>query len=263
MSRKKMPAKVAEDLRFENEFLKAKISAEFGARHTGASEDCPPEIENEFLHNVIKYEEALKDAKEIPIYDLIGRPEYMKEQDLSDDQLTAELERVNDLLFEKGIACDTICQVDNRLLYKFLTEELFQQPILDMNLPGMVTHFIYEEFHPNHAYDTFRQCEEILKAFFAKDFHERIEYCFPRHIRNFAELSEFRDCFCKFKKVKFELMEFSEILPGECTRKATVSFDAFTSPGTKPIHYEGEATFELKYENEWWNVLKVRIPGML
>lgn len=259
--KKRLPVN-KEALRFENEFLKAKISAEFGADHMDTSEDCPPEIENEFLKGVIRFEEAMKNAKEIRIYDFIGKPEFVKEQDLSDEQLPVELERVTELLGEKNIMCDVICPVDDRVLYKFLTEELFQHNTMNTFIPGMGTHFIYEEFHPNHEYDTDNKCEDILKAFFAKDFHEHIKYCFPNHIRNFVSLTEFRDCFCKFKNVNFEILP-SKVNPNECTRIARLSFDGVTSPGTKPIHYEGEAIIQLEYEDEWWQVISVVLPGMV
>jgi len=39
------------------------------------------------------------------------------------------------------------------VIYKFITEELFDHEMDDIMLPGFVHHFIYEEFHPNHEYD--------------------------------------------------------------------------------------------------------------
>ena len=261
MSLKNISDEDNEALRFENEFLKAKLSAEYGGINSPVNGDVPPEVENEFLTNIIRFEEAMKHAKEILIYDFIGRPEFIKEQDLSDEQLAFELERVNDLMFSKNIVCDILTQVEDRLFYKFLTDELFQQTIMDKRIPGMITHYIYEDFHPDHEYDTRNRCEEFIAIFFSADFHISIRNCSMERIRNFVDLIEFHDAFEEFRNVEFEILD-AAAAPTECIRKATISFDAVIEAGTKPIHYSGEATFELEYEYEWWTVISAHFPGM-
>ena len=262
MSNKKKSPEDADALRFENEFLKAKIAAEYGGVHGNDNGETPPEIENAFLNHVLRFEETMKNAKEIPVYEFIGKPEFVNEQDLSDELLPAALDMVMELLEEYKIECDTLQEVDDRSLYKFLTEELFQQTIPDKRLPGMITHFIYEDFHPDHEYDTRMRCEEFLVMFFGENFHKQIQIFFADDIKNLDEICEFHDCFHEFRNVKFEVMN-AEVVPGECIRKATLSFDAVTSPGTKPIHYESEALFELDYKYNWWVVVSAVLPGMV
>ena len=46
-----------ENLRMENELLKLKLQAQFGAS-PGTSEGLPPGIENEFLKNVYAFEQS-------------------------------------------------------------------------------------------------------------------------------------------------------------------------------------------------------------
>jgi len=261
MSHNKKSPEDDEALRFENEFLKAKIAAEYGGIHGEVNGDTPPEIENEFLNNIIEFEETMKNANEVLVYDFLGRPDFVNEQDLNDEQLAVELERVNDLLLSKAIVCDIISQVEDRLLYKFLTEELILLTIQDKSIPGMICQFIYEDFHPDHEYDTRSRCEEFLEMFFGDDFHKQIQIFFPKDIRNFAELCEFHDCFHVFRNLEFEI-QAAEVIPEKCIRKANVSFDAVTSPGTNPIHYAGEATFELDYKYDWWVVVSAILPGM-
>jgi len=261
MKHEKKSTEDAEALRFENEFLKAKIAAEYGSMDADVGSDVPPEVENEFLNNVIRFEKIMKDATEVNAYDFLERPEFVREEDLNDDQLTIELERLNDLLFEKSIVLNVIHDVEDRLVYKFITEEFFQLAITNKTVPGMIRHFIYEEFHPNHVHDTAKRCEEFLNMFFGKDFHVEIRQCSMEEIRNFVEISEFYDCFEQFKNVNFEILP-ADAAPENCIRKATLSFDAITSPGTKPIHYDGEATFELEYQYGWWVVIRAVFPGM-
>ena len=45
-----------EDLRMENELLKLKMQAERGGVFVGG-EDIPPEIENDWLQNILRFEE--------------------------------------------------------------------------------------------------------------------------------------------------------------------------------------------------------------
>ncbi|MBL0340870.1 MAG: hypothetical protein IPP71_08060 [Bacteroidetes bacterium] len=257
----KIPNNDEEALRFENEFLQAKIAAEYGGMN-GGNENTPPEILNAFLKNIIEFEESMKDAKEVLLYDYIGRPEFKKEEELTNEQVKVELELMNDILFVHNIAYDNIHPAEDRQLYKFVTEELFQQTISDRPISGMTTNFIYEEFHPYHVADTYERCEEFIKMFFSDTFKEKIQSCFPKSIKNLAELCNFHNAFEEFRNVNYKFSD-AVVEPDQCVRKATISFDAVTSVGTKPIHFSGEAVFELEYKYDWWSVNSARFRGWL
>jgi hypothetical protein len=261
MTQKNLSGDEAEALRFENEFLKAKIAAQYGGIHGDVKDDTPPEVMNAFLNNIINFEESRKKSKEVKLYDLIGSPDFLGEEKLSDEQLVVELKRLKDLMFSRNIVYNTVAPVENRLLYKFVTEELFQQTVSDKTVPGMLTYFMYEEFHPNHEYDSAMRCEEFLLMFFSGEFHDEIKYYFPEKIRNLDELSDFHDAFKKFSNLKYEISD-EIVVPENCIRKATISFDAITGDGTTPIHFEGEAFFELDYQYDSWIVNYARFPGM-
>ena len=180
---------------------------------------------------------------------------------MSDELLEYELERIIDLMNEKNILIDSIFQVDDRAMYKFLTEDLFQHPIVNNFFHGMGSIYMYEDFHPNHEHDTCELCEDFIDIFFASDYHEKVGEFSPHYMRNFVELSEFHDMFCGFRNVGYEFLP-CEVKPDQCTRKARLSFDAYTNPGTKPVFYTGEATFELEYVNGSWIIKLVMLPGM-
>ncbi len=258
---KKLTNEDDEALRFENEFLKAKIQAQYGGVHGNGNRDTPPEILNSFLNNVIAFEEAMHNSKEVLLNDFIGRPEFPKEEDLNDEQLTKELTRFTDLLLSNNIVCINICPVEDRLLYKFLTEELIEQTVSDKSVPGMTTNFIYEDFHPDHKYDSRERCEEFIYLFFGPNFHQFISHSTYDKIKNIVDLCDFHNAFEEFSNVKFEFVD-ADVAPKECIRKATISFDAHVFANGTPIHYEGEATFELRYEYDWWMVVAARLPGM-
>lgn len=164
-----------ENLRLENELLQLKLKAEFGATSFGDGE-LPPEIEHEFLKNILAFEHAYAEHKDddevVTIYEHIGQPGFIPAADLSDEALPAELERVTDLLGEKDIAIDFIAEYDDRLKYSFITEELFNKEMGFFSFPGMTTHYTYEEFHPNHKMDIENRANQFLEHWLKRDIDE-------------------------------------------------------------------------------------------
>lgn len=116
-------------------------------------------------------------------------------------------------------------------------------------------------FTPTNVCDTATRCTEFIDILFCSEFHERIQYCFPEQIRNFSELSAFHEAFEEFKNVNYKLFD-ADVAPDKYTRKATISFDAISSVGTKPIHYSGESIFELDFTYEYWTVVFAQFPGV-
>ena len=78
----------------------------------------------------------------------------------------------------------------------------------------------------------------------------------------FLLLSAFvQKIFENFRNLKYDVLD-AEVTSTECVRTAMVSFDAFISSGTKPIHFSGEATFQMEYVDENWVVISAMFPGM-
>ena len=57
-------------------------------------------------------------------------------------------------------------------MYRFITQELLDEEIDDIQIPGMVSHFVYEEFHPNDEDDITDAIEEFLFTLFNGDFKD-------------------------------------------------------------------------------------------
>ena len=141
-----------ERLSMENELKKMKMMLEHGAVFSGPSGDktLHPLIEKEFLNSVEAFENAYQDAEQVLLYDFIECPDFIPVNDVPESQISAELERIMNILNKNGIQLDTICDVEEREIYRFVTEELFRHKMDNMRIPGMMACFIYEEFHPNH-----------------------------------------------------------------------------------------------------------------
>lgn len=134
------------NLRFENEFLKLKIQAEFGAAHL-SSKGLPPEIENFFLKNVIKLEQAFANRQTISLYEKIGRPPFIKPHLLDDEGIEREQLALEDVMRKKGVFVTFSTNDTFRSKYIFITEKLFKVQVDDLDMPEIMMHFNCVDFN--------------------------------------------------------------------------------------------------------------------
>ena len=85
-------------LRAANEEKKNKLIEQYGACFSDMSinNELPPEIESQFLDNILAFETNYDSTNCIPLYDFVGKPSYRKADDLSDKEITEELNRLTD-----------------------------------------------------------------------------------------------------------------------------------------------------------------------
>lgn len=151
------------DLPLENELLILKLKAEFGAECTTGNEKIPPVVVNEFLRSVYEFERKFREPREtIRIYDKIGQPFFRKAEDLTDKQLSRELRMMLQLLNQHRLELDIQGTYPDRLIYKFIIEKFFYYEMEDLDMPGYIHHFCYEDFHPDHDADIRQRSVEFL-----------------------------------------------------------------------------------------------------
>src|SRR5215211_4677415 len=114
-----------ENLHIENQILKLKMQAESGAYFEELNNNLPPEIENDFLKQVQAFEQAWQNVQQSAVYELLGKPDYKKDELLSDAELKFELKRLFAILEEHNIWLDVLGDQEPRVIYRFITEELF------------------------------------------------------------------------------------------------------------------------------------------
>ena len=162
-----------ENLKEENDFLKMKMMLEHGAvLEMGNSSELPAEIENEFLKNVMEFEKQWAEQKEITVFEKIGKPGHFKPvNEIAEEDVDMAWNELSNYMAEHGVdlsACSP--NVTNRELYRFTVEELFIEEIADINVPGMMSCFIYDEYYPDHVYDNTRHAkEDCIEVIFKKD----------------------------------------------------------------------------------------------
>lgn len=162
-----------ENLKFENELLKVKLKTEFGMSDHVSSLDL--QAENEWLKYIYEFEKLHMEGKRIKIYDLIGKPDYKKASDLNKEEVSAELEKLFRILIENDICLDMLCEYEDEVIYKFITEELFEEETDDIKIEGLKHCFIYEEFHPNHEYDLRKETEIFFEAVITRNWDENFD----------------------------------------------------------------------------------------
>lgn len=255
-----------QNLKHENEILKQKLSEEFGMQKM---ESClPEEIENDWLNYMYNFERMNKEAVKIKVSERLGNPEFSLAEKLDDNKITFELDRLNKLMEQNGIDIDFICKYEERLMYKFITEELFEKEIEDIRIPEMRTCFIYEEFHPNHEYDIKNLIEEFFEFFLQERFIEEFyKFVFLEDNMHYKDVNYTKDEFLK-KLIEFreevkpsgvELLEFYNVnfdLENCCgNADGEISYSVKDSEG--PAHVSTFFNIKIKMKYGFWEISEV------
>ena len=108
-----------EKIEQENLLLQSEIIMRGGM--IGDSKDVPAEIENQFLKNILAFE----NAEQKPIFEIAGikRTDYPDSEELSDNEVDQILKEIIVVLEKNGVALGLIADVPNRIVYKFLVED--------------------------------------------------------------------------------------------------------------------------------------------
>ena len=261
-----------ENKRMENELLQLKLKAELGVE-AHISANTPASIENIFLKNMLAFEKGLAEAEEINIFGLIGKPDFAPETKLDDFSVEEALNKIMDLLNEKQIALDFLGTYDNRTKYKFITEELFEEKVMNVQLPGMIMHFIYEEFHPNHKLDIEHKAAKFIISWFIQE-KEQLSFSLAdalvlpdrrvwkkdkvmdRFVKVFDSYPQFKNGNYQIEDINFEIKEDIGLAYAEGLIKYTALAENHDA-----IEFEGPFKLYFTLEYEWWSIYYFVIPG--
>jgi len=261
-----------ENLRMENELLKLKMQAELGTQPHSAP-DIDPEIENMFLKNVLAFEQNYAKSKPIKVYDLLGRPDYKKSEDLPDLLLEEALDELTGLLSEKNIAVDFDEEVDSRTRYNFITDELFEEEVDDFTIPEMICHFDYEEFHPNHKKDIERRAVEFITGWFNKSLDEKSWELADAFIHPDGKVLTKAEVVAQIKRIfercteftdeKYEFFDIGFQLDGPTGMghaEGGVKYLAVLDTG-ETVTIGGAFKLYMSLDYGWWNIVHIVFPG--
>ena len=266
------PSRNENELRDENQFLKMKMMLEHGAEF-GSSKDLPPSIENDFLRSVMEFEKQWETGERVKVFDKLGRPTQFKPvNQIADDDLDNEWACLYEFMHGKGIEL-TVCSpnVNARELYRFTIEELFEYETDNINMPGMMTCFIYDEFHPDTEYENGQKAMEYAieyifgkSAFYDHHFAEKIS--FNQH--KMLSKEEFKFVVQNFKA------DYDEIVPmhiratgckingSQCVVHGWYEGAFMRNEKSKLKKGHWTVAFQLDQEGGYWDISDVQIRGI-
>ena len=265
-----------ENFRIENEILKIKLKAQYGdAFHMETNADTPPEIENQFLKNILAFEEVHEKAEYTTVYEKIGKPAYRPLEELAEDEIGPALKNLFNLMEQEGIALN-ICDgpYADAVIYKFITEELFAHEIEKESVFGGTCNFIYEEFHPNDKAEIEKNTHEFFLHWCGRDFNEfSSELTWQFILADGRQMSReeainkmniFFEAFREFKDDRYNIHDISfELHEGDRGlgfAEGMYKYDAVMDNG-EIIHYEGPYKLYMQRENKWWSIFYFVMPG--
>ena len=258
--------------RILNEKKKEDLRKWYDMQFEGHSEDLSPQAESEWLDYITEFERQFENAMEISVRERIGNPVIRPLSEIPDNELDFELDQLLEMLHANNIVVDFINEVDDREAYRFITEELLEETMDDIRIPGMYSHFIYEEFHPNDEADVKQSAEEFLHAFFEHD-DEELTLTLGNDVLKDARgraisLKEFKAMIDEFHAKYIAIMAFS-VQAGQATINgdyAQVNVDTvwqgLKNDGETIIRKTGDSKIYLK-RNPYsgWDVTQAEIAG--
>ena len=254
----------------ENKRKKQKLSEKYGAKFSRES-NLPPDIENQWLKSIEQFEKAHENSKMVTIYDYIGKPDYKPLNEIDSNRIKYELEKVVGFLSQKGVNIETLCRVEDKELYRFITEELFNEEIKDIQIKGFTQNFIYEEFHPNHEYDIKEHATDFITSLLKPDSEFFTSWLSDTFINKNGEtisntkviniLKAFRDSYSEFnlKNLSISKLSFDE-KDAEVT--LNIKYNAKIEGSNDVVEFSGEGECLLTYKWDFWCICGLNIPGL-
>lgn len=268
-----------ENLKNENEFLKMKMMLESGARFGSMSdESLPPEIENQFLKNIMAFEKQAQEMKMIKIFDKIERPGHFKPvSEISDDDIDNAWEALDAYLNKYGIELGFLSpKITSRELYRFTLEELFDHEMDDIDLPGTVSCFTYDEFHPDHEYENKRtSVEDVVEHIFENEPYQWMHHFRRGNLRLNEHFplteDEFKNVVNRFKEAYID-MKLAPINQEEdvlCIFEKEICrvkgpYELTLKLPLEEIILKGNWTIEYELDDDlgYWYIINVQVEGI-
>lgn len=264
----------------DNGLKRNALMEKYGAVFGGES-SLDPELEAQWLDYLEAFESRYENAARITLFKLVGEPTFKPLNELTDEEFPKELDRLYQLLIEHEISFDTLADVDDREIYRFIIEELFYEEMDDLQIPGLMSCFIYEDFHPNATLDielaidtffistlgkddnisgtgydfTYIDTENYLNAEGKEIPKEQIE----RQITNFLK------SFDSFEIIKRDVVDF-QVNEDETDAivKMDMAYIAWIEKGKAHEKYSGIAVLKLQPSPYGgWGIYQIDMPGWL
>jgi hypothetical protein len=144
---------------------------------------------------------------------------------------------------------------------------------MNVQLPGMIMHFIYEEFHPNHKLDIEHKAAKFMNSWFSQE-KEQLSFSLAdalvlpdrrvwkkdkvmdRFAKVFDSYPMFKNGKYQIEDINFEIKEDIGLAYAEGLMKYTALAENHDA-----IEFEGPFKLYFTLEYEWWSIYYFVIPG--
>jgi hypothetical protein len=265
--------------KIDNELKKKELEEKYGAQFSEFNE-LPPEMENQWLNSIEEFEKQFDNAKRTTVWEYMDKPGYKTKDEIKPHEISKELERLFELFEKSNISLSTLCEVEDAELYRFITEELFQHEMDDIRIPGMMSCFTYEEFHPNAKWDIEQAIDYFFRMTMAKmeniggDGYDLLYIDTENHEDSAGNkidkqkvvdsINHFLDSFDKFEVVTYDEKTF-EINQEETGAKVTftIHYKGLYESSSETFDFKGDGCFKLKPgEYGGWEMYHIDLPGL-
>lgn len=239
-------------IRLDNDLKRLKIEMNGGQFLTEMDfSNIPPEIEGKFLDNILEFEKKIKSKKETTIREKLGNLEFLELEFLTEETVKSETSHILNLFFQSGIIVSTQYDVDPFEFYNFITNEFLDKKIIDIDIEGFISHFIYEDFVPNYNEAVKEVCSDFFKNLEALDLESLKET-----IDEEAQIDQYWSLFMDaYDAIEIKNHEFKSIeidLPNAKV-EVEIEMEAKIINSSETIYFKGkaEAQLVLKSNNDW------------
>lgn len=265
-----------EQWKAENDFLKMKMMLEHGAEFGSVgNSEIPPDIENQFLKSVMEFEKQFENTTYIKVFDKLKRPTHFKPvSEIKDADISSAWSELSDYLSQYGVSLDACSpNISPRELYRFTIEELFEEEVEDISIPGMTQCFIYDIFHPDTVYENTRLAKEECIEYILDKMPMQGTYNFRKEnlqLNNYPLLSidEFTKIVNRFKEA-YDNLEIDQIQESVCIVQekeswvtGVYSITATSGKEVYPLSGKWKVVYEKDDHLEYWYIHTVIIEGI-
>jgi hypothetical protein len=254
-----------------NETKRRELEERFGAVHTFSDPGVPPEVEGEWLDEVLEFERMAEGARTITVRAFIGNPSLKPLGEVPPEELKAEVQALLDLLGEHQVMVCFEHEVSDAETYRFLTEELLALEVEEVRIPGMFTVFSYEDFHPDDQKEASRCAKVFLNSLLRGDIDTASCYVYEGAKEDGSGIAEsMRDAIRRFCGsiavfVQTGVGITSCVVEGESARiEADVRWTGVRREDHRLAIESGQAVLTMRRSPAGgWDVREARIPGGL
>lgn len=261
------------------ELAKKELEKKYGASFSQIGK-ISPEVESEWLNHIEQFEQQFNKTQKISVWEYLDKPAFRKTDEIESEKMHLELQRLMNCMNEHNIVLDTLCEVDEKELYNFITEELFFHEIDNIQIKGMRTCFTYEEFHPNAEYDIRQSYDYFFRMTIAKmeniggEGYDMLYVDTDNYKDDRGEtldgkkvikcINTFLDSFDYFEILSNEIKKiFINVDKTDAELTFLIQYKGCYHNSSEFALYEGNGCFRLKPSNYGgWDIYHINLPGL-